>query len=177
MNKIIASLLILTLSACGWHLRGATAGGDKLAMTTPLNLVIDAGDNHSPLVDALRQSLGGFNIKEINTATANSLSLTLEEEIMDKRTAGVGSDALTSAYEIILSVDYTLGNTQGVITPPDTRARISRTYNYDVNNANSATQEEELVLQEMRRELAQTILRRAKTLSVKTQPTKPSTTH
>lgn len=91
---------------------------------------------------------------------------------MDKRTAGVGSDALTSAYEIILSMDYVVSNTEGVITPLNTRARISRTYNYDVNNANSAAQEEKLVLQEMRSELAQTILRRTKTLSVKTLPAK-----
>ena len=172
MKKIIVSLLVLTLTACGWHLRGSTAGGDKLAMTTPLDLVIDAEDNHSPLMDALRQSLNSFNINEVKSTTANSLTLTLGAEIMDKRTAGVGSDALTSAYEIILSMDYVVSNTEGVITPLNTRARISRTYNYDVNNANSATQEEKLVLQEMRSELAQTILRRTKTLSVKTLPAK-----
>ena len=170
MKKIIVSLLILTLSACGWHLRGSTAGGDKLAMTKPLDLVITAEDNHTPLMDAVRQSLNSFNINETKTTTANSLTLSLQEEVMDKRTAGVGSDALTSAYEIILTIDYAVSNHEGVITPLNTRARISRTYNYDVNNANSATQEEELVLLEMRRELAQTILRRTKTLSAKTLP-------
>ncbi len=171
MKKIIVSLLVLTLSACGWHLRGSATGEDKLAMTTPLDLVVVTKDDHSPLINALRQSFPGYKINELTTATANSLTLNLNREILDKRTAGVGSDALTSAYEIILRVDYSISNARGVITPPDTSARISRTYNYNVNNANSAAQEEELVLREMRRELAQTILRRAKNLSAKTTTT------
>jgi LPS-assembly lipoprotein len=171
MKKIIVSLLVLTLSACGWHLRGVAAGEDKLAMTTPLDLVIVTKDDHSPLINALRQSLPGYKINELTTANATSLTLNLSREVLDKRTAGVGSDALTSAYEIILRMDYRISNASGVITPLDTSARTSRTYNYNVNNANSAAQEEELVLREMRRELAQTILRRVKNLGVKTTTT------
>jgi LPS-assembly lipoprotein len=170
MKKIIVSLLVFSLSACGWHLRGSTAGNDKLAMTTPLDLVIVTKDDHSPLINAVRQSLANYKIHELSTATANSLTLTLSREILDKRTAGVGSDALTSAYEIILRADYSISNASGIITPLDTSTRISRTYNYNVNNANGAAQEEELVLREMRRELARTILRRVKNLSVKTTP-------
>ncbi|HCS65450.1 MAG TPA: hypothetical protein DIW64_16070 [Cellvibrio sp.] len=173
MKKIIVSLLVLTLSACGWHLRGSAAGEDKLAMTTPLDLVMVTQDDHSPLVNALRQTLPSYKINELDTATTGALTLNLSREVLDKRTAGVGSDALTSAYEIILRVEYSISNASGVITPLDTSARTSRTYNYNVNNANSAAQEEELVLREMRRELANNILRRVKNLSAKatTAPT------
>lgn len=167
MKKIIVSLLVLALSACGWHLRGSAASEDKLAMTSPLDLVITTKDDHSPLINALRQALPSYKINELTAATATALTLNVSREVLDKRTAGVGSDALTSAYEIILRVDYSVSNAQGVITPLDTSARISRTYNYNVNNANGAAQEEELVLREMRRELANTILRRVKNLSVK----------
>jgi LPS-assembly lipoprotein len=172
MKKIIVSLLVLSLSACGWHLRGSMTGEDKLAMTAPLDLVINAKDNHSPLVNSLRESLPGYKINELTTANANSLTLNLGSELLDRRTAGVGSDALTSAYELTLRVDYSIDNASGsTITPRDTNARISRTYNYNVNNANGAAQEEELVLQEMRRELAQSVLRRLKKLSALPTPT------
>lgn len=169
MKKIIVSVLLLTLSACGWHLRGTAGGDDKLAMTTPMDLVITTKDNYSPLVNALRQSLQAYKINEITEST-KGFTLNLDREILDKRTAGVGSDALTSAYELILRVDYRISHAGVVITPLDTSARVSRTYNYNVNNANSAAQEEELVLREMRRELAQTILRRVKNLSAKPSP-------
>lgn len=167
MKKIIASLLILSLSACGWHLRGSASGSDKLAMNQPLNLIIETNDDHSQLINILRQALPSFKITEIESPAAAALTLNIGQEIMDKRTAGVGSDALTSAYEIILRVPFTLSDANGAITPKDTSASISRTYNYNVNNANSATQEEELVICEMRRELAQTVLRRVKSLAAK----------
>jgi LPS-assembly lipoprotein len=175
MKKIIASLLVLSLSACGWHLRGSMAGEDKLAMTAPLDLVINAKDDHSPLVNSLRESLPGYKINELTAANANSLTLNLGSEMLDRRTAGVGSDALTSAYELTLRVEYSINNASGgIITPRDTNARISRTYNYNVNNANGAAQEEELVLQEMRRELAQSVLRRLKKLSASPVPAAPA---
>ena len=174
MKKIIASLLILSLSACGWHLRGSASGSDKLAMTQPLDLVIESEDNHSQLVNALRQALPGYKITEV-TQPAAALVLDVGSEKLDKRTAGVGSDALTSAYEIILRVPFSLSNAAGEITPEDTSVNITRTYNYNVNNANSATQEEELVVREMRREAVQTILRRVKNLAAKQTANKPST--
>ncbi len=180
MKKIIAGLLILSLSACGWHLRGSAVGGDKLAMTAPLDLAVIATDDHSPLINSLRQLFPAYKINEltapINSSVTNPsptntpLTLHIEREVMDKRTAGVGSDALTSAYEIILSVDYRVSNAQGILTPRNTSARISRTYNYNVNNANGAAQEEELILREMRRELASSILRRVKNISANPAP-------
>ncbi|QEY17924.1 hypothetical protein D0C16_19170 [Cellvibrio sp. KY-GH-1] len=176
MKKIIASLLILSLSACGWHLRGSTSGSDKLAMTQPLNLTIESSDNHSQLVNSLRQALPGYKITEVEKNTAQTLVLNIGSETLDKRTAGVGSDALTSAYEIILRAPFSISSAGNLITPKDTAASITRTYNYNVNNANSAAQEEELVLREMRRELAQTILRRVKNLAAKQSTTPASST-
>ncbi len=167
MKHIIAGLLILSLSACGWHLRGTASGSDKLALNQPLDLIIETDDDHSQLINTLRQALPSYKISEVQGGSSQSLTLEMGREMMDKRTAGVGSDALTSAYEIILRVSFSLKDANGEITPKDTSASVSRTYNYNVNNANSATQEEELVVREMRRELAQTILRRVKNLAAK----------
>lgn len=179
MKNIIVSLFILTLSACGWHLRGAASGEDKLAMMAPLDVVIASKDNHSPLMNALRESLPGYKITEIKSAKPGALTLSMGPELVDRRTAGVGSDALTSAYELTLRVSYSIEKAGTIITPRDTSARVSRTYNFNVNNVNSAAQEEELVLQEMRRDLAQTVLRRLKKLNASPMPVPsatPSTT-
>jgi LPS-assembly lipoprotein len=171
MMKILSlGVFIFLLSACGWHLRGSTAGqtiGDSI------NLVIETTDNHSPFVTALRESLPNFQIKEISSST-DTLVLNLSKENLDRRTAGVGSDALTSAYEIILRVDYTLSKNGTFLTTKNNSSRLSRTYNYNVNNANSAEREEELVLREMRQELARTILRRVRSIAAKTEIPHPN---
>lgn len=162
MQKFIFCLVIsLTISACGWHLRGSAVGGN--AASSPIDLIISTQDNHSPLLNSLRQSLRAYKITEV--ATGAPYTLTVGAEVMDKRTAGVGSDALTSAYELILAVEYDIQRGTELLTTPKTKASISRTYNYNVNNAATAAQEETIILREMRRELAQQILRRIKNLN------------
>jgi LPS-assembly lipoprotein len=64
-------------------------------------------------------------------------------------------------------VDYQILQGASSLTPINTSASLARTYNYNVKNANGATQEEALILREMRRELAQQLLRRLKVLSQK----------
>lgn len=163
MKKIIAGLLVISLSACGWHLRGSAEGKDT--SSAPIELSIATDDNYSPLLNILRQSLRAYTITE--TTGKAPYILTVGKENMDKRTAGVGVDALTSAYEVILSVEYSITRNAELLTAPKTKASISRTYNYNINNAATAAQEEALILRELRRELAQQILRRLKNLNDK----------
>jgi LPS-assembly lipoprotein len=92
----------------------------------------------------------------------------LQELKLDKRAAGVGSDALVNAYELILFVDYQISSPDKILTTPNTRGSISRTYDFEVNQANFSEQQETLILREMHRDLAQQLLRRLKVLSNKT---------
>jgi LPS-assembly lipoprotein len=164
----VALLVALITSACGWHLRGSVAGQDKLSLTKPISLLISTKDDHSPLINSLRQALPSYNITEVSELKSADYHLDIGLESLDKRTAGVGSDALTSAYEIILEVSYSITRDGKRLTAFDTKAGLTRTYNYNVNNANGAAQEEALIMREMRRELAQQLLRRLKALSSKT---------
>ena len=172
MKKFVISLFMFTLTACGWHLRGSETADNSSAYNKPLNLVITSADNHGPLINSLRQLLHAYNITEVSTDTASAYRLDLKELKLDKRTAGVGSDALVNAYELILYVDYQISSPDKILTSPNTRGSVSRTYNFEVNQANFSEQEEALILREMHRDLAQQILRRLKVLS-----NKPSTTH
>lgn len=166
MNKIIASLIVaLTLSACGWHLRGSVTDDGASVFNAPLNAQIQSTDDHGPLMNVMRQLLHAYNINEVSTLNDKSYLLKLDEVKLEKRAAGVGNDALVNAYELILSVNYQISNSTQVLTNADTRGSISRTYNFDVNQANTSEQEEALILREMHRDLAQQILRRLKILS------------
>lgn len=172
MKNFVIGFLVLSLTACGWHLRGSESASGVTAYTNPLNLVITSTDDHGPLVNSLRQSLHTYNITEVDSGTTGAYRLDLKDLKLDKRAAGVGSDALVNAYELILFVDYQISSPEKVLTSPNTRGSISRTYNFEVNQANFSEQEEALILREMHRELAQQILRRLKVLSNKS-PTSP----
>ena len=63
-------------------------------------------------------------------------------------------------------MDYEIRNRQGVLLAPMTTATNARTYDYSAGNASSASQEEALLLREMRRDIAQQMLRRLQAVSV-----------
>ncbi len=172
MKKIIASLLMLSLCACGWHLRGSEAVGDVSAYNQPLELVIVSVDRHDALMNALRQQLHTYNITEVSVGKSAYI-LDMKELKMDRRAAGVGSDALVSVYELFLFVDYQIRSADKALTNPNNRGSISRTYNFEVNQANYSEQEEALILREMHRDLAQQILRRLKVLAHQDLLSKP----
>jgi LPS-assembly lipoprotein len=160
MKKSLIILCIFLLTACGWHLRGSNPQlSSKMEW---VNIAITADDEHTTLFTYLQPLLDIYRLKKVadDTATTN---LQIQKLLLDKRTAGVGADALTSAYELTLSVEYRLvKDIQS--TDKMTRASVTRTYNYNLNNANGAAQEEALILREMHRELAQQILRRTRLL-------------
>lgn len=158
MKKFLTIFCIFLVSACGWHLRGSNPQlSSKLQW---VNIAINADDEYTNLFTYLRPQLDTFRIKE---AEQSATTLDIQKLLLDRRTAGVGADALTSAYELTLSVEYRLVND---LQAKDkyTRASVTRTYNYNLNNANGAAQEEELILREMHRELASQILRRTRLL-------------
>jgi LPS-assembly lipoprotein len=160
MKKSLILFCIFLLTACGWHLRG---NDPQLSSKMEwVNIAITADDEHTALFTYLQPLLDIYRLKEVadDAATTN---LQIQKLLLDKRTAGVGADALTSAYELTLSVEYRLVKDVQA-TDKMTRASVTRTYNYNLNNANGAAQEEALILREMHRELAQQILRRTRLL-------------
>ena len=155
MNKLITSCLIaLTLSACGWHIRGAIDLPKDLSQ-----LYISAVDSKGALMTELRQLLKTNRVSLVDDETQANYSLNILEETKDRRSAGVGGDALSSSYELTLKAIYEIRLKNSLETTKATAISV-RSYNYNPKSINSATQEEILLDQEMRRELAQQMLRR-----------------
>ncbi|GGY80279.1 LPS-assembly lipoprotein LptE [Cellvibrio zantedeschiae] len=155
MKKIIAlALITLGLTACGWHIRGSVELPKQLS-----NLYVSATDSKGALITDVRQLLKTNRVKLAEKSADANYSLNILEETKDRHTAGVGGDELSSAYEITLKANYEihLKNTNQTIKGS---AISVRNFNYNTAAINSATQEELLLEQEMRRDLAQQILRR-----------------
>ncbi|RYY73950.1 MAG: hypothetical protein EOO52_13800 [Gammaproteobacteria bacterium] len=155
MNKLIASCLIaLTLSACGWHIRGAIDLPKDLSQ-----LYISAIDSKGALMTELRQLLKTNRVSLVDDESQANYSLNILEESKDRRTAGVGGDTQSSSYELTLKAVYEIRLKNSSEVTKATAISV-RSYNYNPGSINSATQEEILLDQEMRRELAQQMLRR-----------------
>lgn len=122
-------------------------------------LYVTAIDSKGALVTELRQQLKTNRVSVVSDSSEANYSLYILEEKKDRRTAGVGGDALSSSYDITLKADYEIRLKNSLNTTKATAISI-RSFNYNTASINSATQEELLLDQEMRRDLAQQMLRR-----------------
>jgi LPS-assembly lipoprotein len=107
----------------------------------------------------LRQLLKANRITLVENESDAKYSLTIIEETKDRRSAGVGGDALSSSYELTLKAIYEIRLKNSSEVSKATAISV-RSYKYKSDSINSATQEEILLDEEMRRELAQQMLRR-----------------
>jgi len=155
MKKIIGCItLALLTSACGWQLRGTAEIPQNLSQ-----LYVSADESKGPLVSELKKTLKANHVNVLDDSQDAAYILTVHEETKDKRTAGVGSDALSSAYELTLKADYEI-RTKNNVLPTKATATSVRSFNYNTASISSATQEEALLITEMRRDLVQQMLRR-----------------
>lgn len=160
-------VLVALTTACGWHLRGAIALPSNVEQ-----LHLSAEDSFSPLMTELRERLADSGVELVPSASAAPYSLDITEQEQESRVAGVGGDALANAYELTLEARYDIRRSTGEPIAEDLSSSVIRSYNSSAASAGSGAQEELLVLREMRRELAQQILRRllAEINSAETQP-------
>src|SRR6478609_7919377 len=155
MKKIIGCfLLVLVASSCSWHLRGSVNMPQQIS-----SLYLFSEEGKGALVSELEKLLTANHVTLVDDSSAADYSLNILEENKDKRTAGVGNDALSSAYEITLKVDYEIRLKNNTRIAKATATSV-RSFNYNTATINSATQEEVLLEKEMRSDLAQQILRR-----------------
>lgn len=151
--RSVAALLLLSLSGCGFHLRG-TVDYPPAMKTTYIE-----GSLTSVMVRDLRLSLEASGARVVNSADAAGATLHILSETFDRRVLSVQSNAQVSEYELIYRVQYSVTRADGaqLLAPQD--IQVSRDYRYDPNQVLGSTSEESLLREEMQRDAAQLILR------------------
>lgn len=147
----------LILAGCGWQLRGV----GSYQGPTSLHLVPE--DRFAPLTLAL---LDAMHRSDVTPAEDAPISLYLGNEELQKRVVAVTSIGSPVQYELSLSTDFRYQLTgEGTISTPQTLS-VERVFDFDPSNTVAKSEEENTLLEEMRLELAQRILRLARNFSV-----------
>ncbi|TQV68247.1 hypothetical protein FKG94_23400 [Exilibacterium tricleocarpae] len=160
MTTLLKPLFVLLLSAalasgCGWRLRGS------LALPSDLTAVhLSTRDTHGNLATDMRRLLQSNDIDIVSRAADSQYSISIEAERDRRRTVSVGSDALAAEYELSMEADYRILRSDGSDAVTPATARVVRSFNFDVDDVTGGAEEERVIRTEMRRELAQQIIRR-----------------
>ncbi len=159
--RIITILLAITISACGWHLRGAPKNfppGSKLYITTE--------DPRSELAESITRLLQTSGLPLAEEPSEADFTLTIHKEIEQKRTVSVDAQGRASEYELITSAEYSVRDNTGRDLLTQARADVYRTLEWDDAEVVSKGEEERLQREEMRRELIGRIIDRLRRIEI-----------
>lgn len=156
MRSLCRLTLILSLcavSACGFSLRGSESAALPISA---LILSHPAGPYplRAPLIEAFRAS----NVDIVdNNSTDVQLVLSAEEQ--DRRTISINTRAGAGQYELTVSIVADLYRAGQHLAGPETLT-ASGTFYEDTANISGSSSGQELLLADIRRELASQVIRR-----------------
>lgn len=153
-------LLTTLLSSCGFQLRGSQALPESLD-----TVVINASLQYSPMSRALNERLPVYQLQGISARSEQAKSISapatviinLSPENLERRLLSVFSSGQVAEYELIYSVSYQVifPNAE----PISNTMSVSREYQDDPQQILAKSRELELIMNEMRLETADRMIR------------------
>ncbi len=155
LRTAVLSAAMLATAACGYTLR------ESSPLPTVLSTVaIDTIDYDSPLVTDLQRELGaaGATLKPLNSAGASTLRIV--SETAERNVISLDDRAKVGEFELSYRVVYAVDGTDGKPLLRDTQIALSRVYSFDEQQAIGASQEEDIIRSELRRDVVRMIMER-----------------
>ncbi len=151
----IMTVFAITIAGCGFHLRGS--GGAMLPPSLAAVRVVMAGPGvNEPLAVAVRQAITQAGARVVESPGAPTLSLVRES--VDSQVASVRTaTGKASEYTLRYAATFRLDGPQPVA---EQTVRLQRDYSFDPDRVLAKEQEERELLNNMRRDAAQQIVRR-----------------
>ena len=152
---VVALLFTVSLSGCGFHLRGTTE------LPPSMSPAFVEAHSSSSLAVMLREALRANEVQLAAAPADASLVVRILEEQSDSRVLAVNSDGKVIAYEIRYEVSFDAVGHGGSSADRQTIEQAREYVNPDIEVLGKA-QEEALIRQDILRDVADRILRRLK---------------
>jgi LPS-assembly lipoprotein len=159
-SSVVAILVMaLMLAGCGFTLRGSVALPPALQ-----TLQLESPNPNGEIVREVRRMLRNNDVTLTEAGTDATWRLGIGTEEVRERVLSVNANARAGEYELTMDVAAQLR--RGTETVGPETFSVARVYLADPESAVAKNEEAELIRTEMRRELAQQILRRLQSLEL-----------
>lgn len=160
---VIIAIFTLALSACGFHLREEVrlpAGMQRLA--------IEGVDSLSPLGRDLRKALNRSGAQVVEKSAQYSALLRIGSNTIRTDVLSVGGNARANEYTIRYHVEFDVVEASGTSLLPVQTIELTRDFTFDASQALGIAAEQDLLTEELQREMVQAILRKLEVLGRET---------
>jgi len=152
---VLALALALVLSACGFHLR------DALVLPSDIGTVrVASVERYSPLADSLTHSIQRAGAQIAGADDQNATVVDLLSERWADTPISVDQFGRAQEYSLRYAVVFEVRKADGTKPLPRQAVELSRDYISNPVNSIGTEGERELLVKELRREMAASIIRR-----------------
>ena len=151
LTALLLSLALLT--ACGFHLRGQTSLPFK-------SIYLDASIPGTAFINELRHNLEANHVQLANTAEHADIVLNIVSEISDKQILSIGGAGRVNEFRLTFRVSLRAYDLKRQDWIPAVEMELRRDYSFDDTKILAKEAEEALLIQSMRSDMVQQILRR-----------------
>jgi hypothetical protein len=151
---VLSFFALLLLTSCGFHLRGQGLG-EWPAQAKQFAVVDQTGQ-----VFWLRLLLPALKQQGIEVDDNAQRQLILKASTSEKRIASYDASGRAAQYTVTEKLSFSFNSPIAAEKLSLTHLSQQRTYNFNANNISGKTQEERLIQQELRQQLAQQLLLR-----------------
>lgn len=156
--RLLLAITVLSLAACGFHLRGAQPLPQVM---TKIHIVVPVGSPLHYELESLLLAAGGEVVDVVEEATA-----VLRVQSVKTKSRPLSLDELGRAreYGLTLSVKYSLQSVEGKALTEGLSSSVERDFRFDPDNVLARGSEQKMVEQELYRVAAQQMVRRLRAL-------------
>lgn len=145
----------LLLSACGWHLQGRESVATELG-----SVYIEGVEINGVIARTVRTSFLNGGTQVVNNRDEAEFILWIGREKWDIRTASYDFLVRTAEREIIIEAPFEVRTTGGQLIYGPTIVFAERVYEYDVQALTSSAAQQDLIIDELKQNMAHQIVRR-----------------
>ncbi|MEZ5592353.1 MAG: LPS assembly lipoprotein LptE [Gammaproteobacteria bacterium] len=159
---LVLSILLLTVSACGFQLRGQVQLADALKLS-----VIELDDRIAPtssLVRRLRELLQLYGAELTEQRDQANARIILSNEEVRRRTLATGTDGDAREFTLTYGVTLQVLSNTGTELLPATRLSVSRNLLYRESELLGSLEGEQMAQRELADELANTVVQRLQSI-------------
>lgn len=164
-RAVLLVVLTLVLSACGFHLR------EEAKLPAGMQRVrVEGAEPVSPLGRDLRRALERSGAQIVDAGGTGVAALRIGVNRIGTDVLSVGGNARANEYTLRYHVEFDVVDAAGAPILPRQVLELTREFTFDASQALGVAAEQDLLTQELQREMVQAILRRIESRGGATTP-------
>lgn len=151
--KLIVACLCLLLAACGYQLQSYDRLPAEMQQT-----FLQAGNHYSPFYRQLRRALDDAGITLTSDPSQATATLVISKDDTGQRLVTISAQNQPLEFEVFYEISYLVKSKDGALLPLQVIS-VTRDYTYDQTIVLGKRQEEEILREELARDLVRRVLR------------------